>query len=244
MIEKEIRDTLKVLAQSLLILLVIPVMMMLDWHVIHSQWELSGILQPVFMVFLIVVAAFSGVSVFHVEKKERALEYMFSLPVSKARIMMNKLAPRLAALMILISMGIILGVLKSPVIDTINLLVVFVTAVCISLAVESMVNAMVGVIFVNIVIYNMALVLIYLFYQGEVFASETLIVVLAQVLAVAAVLTPLVIAFVRTVKHFDLKPLKWQAKSYLTIALPSMGVVMLFVLVFLKKYLAWIKEIG
>lgn len=241
---KEFRDTLKVLVQSSLIFLVIPVMMMLDWHVFHTQWELSGIFQPVFLAFLIVFTAYSGVSIFQVEKKERALEYMFSLPLSKKVIMAGKILPRLAVLTPFILLAVLTGVLENPAADILTVLIFFVSGVCISLAVESMVNAVVGVIFINIIIYYGTLITAYLFFRAQMFANEAFAVILAQFLATAAVLVPLITAFVKTVRHFDLKPLKWQARSYLTIALPALAAVILYVLIFLKQYLAWIKLTG
>ncbi len=241
---KELRDTLRTFAQSLLILLIVPVVLLLDWHIFHSQWEITGILQPVFLAVVIVYAAFAGVSIFQTEKRDRALEYMLSLPVSIWKIMAAKLIPRLGLLLLLIGMGGILSVFESIMADAVSLLVVFLLAVVLSLAVESMINAMVGVLLLNVILYYTSLILAYLSMEYRMFGSEIPLVSLSQVLAAVLLLLPLAAAFVAAVKNFDLKPLKWQAKPYLLIALPAIFLLITFVLLFVKKYLKWVAAVS
>jgi hypothetical protein len=56
-------------------------------------------------------------------------------------------------------------------------------------------------------------------------------------------LIPLAAAFAITVKNFDLKPIKWQVKPYLMIALPTVLILLSFIIVFFRGYLIWIRKI-
>jgi ABC-type Na+ efflux pump permease subunit len=243
-LRKELRDTLKTFAQSLMILLVIPIALLLDWHVLHSQWEISGIYQPVFLAVIIIYAVYSGVSIFQAEKRDRALEYLLSLPVSRWKIVTVKVLPRFVLLLLLLAAAGVLSMFGSFLADAVSMIIIFLLAITLSLAVESMINAMVGVLLLNAILYYASLVLSYLTMEHHWFGSDVPIVAISQVLPALLLLLPLGAAFTLAVKHFDLKPLKWQAGPYLLIALPGMMIMITFVLLFIKKYLAWIKTIG
>lgn len=244
MYKKEFFDTLRVFVQSLLVLLLIPIALVLDWHVFHANWELSGILQPFFLGIIIIFATYSGVSIFGMEKKDRALEYLLSLPIPMWKIMAAKILPRLGLLLVLIITGGLVGVLDSIVVDGISLLIVFWLAISISLAVESIINAMVGVLLLNVILYYGSLVLSYLVMADHLGDSETAQVWVSWIFPVLLLLVPFLTAFALTVKKLDLKPLKWQARSYLRIALPALMLMIGLILLFIKKYLAWISIVG
>ncbi|UCH92791.1 MAG: ABC transporter permease subunit [Candidatus Aminicenantes bacterium] len=59
-------------------------------------------LAPVFEIFLLLYASFTGWSIFDRERNEGAMEYLLSLPVSRIRLLLIKLMPRL------VSMGLML----------------------------------------------------------------------------------------------------------------------------------------
>jgi len=54
-------------------------------------------LAPVFEIFLLLYASFTGWSVFDKERNEGAMEYLLSLPVSRVRLLLIKLLPRLVS---------------------------------------------------------------------------------------------------------------------------------------------------
>lgn len=54
-------------------------------------------LAPVFEIFLLLYASFTGWSVFDKERNEGAMEYLLSLPVSRIRLLLIKLMPRVVS---------------------------------------------------------------------------------------------------------------------------------------------------
>jgi hypothetical protein len=241
-LKKEFKDTLKTLVHCLLMLIIIPMAMLLDWHVFHSQWEVSGIWQPVFTAMVILFAVYSGISIFQSEKKDKALEYMFTLPVSIRKIMAIKVFPRLVLLVLLIAAGGIFSVFKNIAADGVSLIFLFFIAVFASLAVDSLVNGMIGVVLLNVVLYYTSLIISYL--TMEIFGSNSPLFLFSHLLSVVLLLVPLAAAFAMTLKNFDAKPLKWQARHYLVIALPTVLILASFILVFIKKYMIWVRTIG
>jgi ABC-type Na+ efflux pump permease subunit len=241
---KEIKDTLKTLGHCLFLLLFIPLAMLMNWHIFHSQWEISGVFAPVFVAIVLLFAAYSGVSIFQTEKKDRALEYLLSLPMPINKIMAFKILPRLTILLLLIIVGGILSVFLTVIADAVSVIIVFLTAVFISLAVDSLVNAMIGVLLVNIILYYTSIITSYLTIEYRFLGSTEPIFWLSHLLPGLLLLVPLAVAFGLTLKNFDMKPLKWQAKPYLVIALPFAAALLLFIMVFLKEYLIWIRKLG
>ncbi|MCG8668276.1 MAG: ABC transporter permease subunit, partial [Pseudomonadales bacterium] len=86
MLKKEINDTLKTLLYSSLFLVLIPVSMVAK----------APITRSLFVMYIVLLALYSGVTLFRTEKRDRAMEYMLSLPVSRWRILSFKVLPRLA----------------------------------------------------------------------------------------------------------------------------------------------------
>jgi hypothetical protein len=244
MFKKELRDTLNIFFQSMTILLSIPVLLMMDWHIFHSQWELSNIFHFIFVCQVLIYAAYSGASIFQKEKRDRALEYMFSLPLSRGKILYAKIAPRLGMLLVMIAIGGILNIWDQFIADSISIILVFVLAVTISLAVDSLINAIIGVLLLNVIFYYGSLIFSFLTIKYRLFGSDVPIPWLSYLFAVLLLVIPQVVAFIKTLNKFDLKPLKWQAKSYFLIAFPSVLLMILFILGYLKQYLLWIREIN
>jgi len=241
---KEIKDTLKALGHCLLILLFIPLALLMNWHIFHSQWEISGIFAPVFVAIVLLFAAYSGVSIFQAEKKDRALEYLLSLPMPISKILAIKIFPRLAVLLLLMVVGGIFAIFRTVISDAISVMIVFFTAVFISLAVDSLINAMIGVLLLNIILYYTSIITSYLTIEYRLLGSSESISWLSYLVPGLLLLVPLAVAFGTTLKNFDMKPLKWQAKPYLVIALPFAAGLLLFIMVFLKHYLIWIRKLG
>lgn len=242
MLKKEFRDTLKVMLQCLLLLLVIPISKLLDWHFIHGQWEISGIWGPIVTGIIIIFAAYSGAAVFRVEKKDRALEYLLSLPVSRWEIFSVKVIPRLLVLLVMTTAAGIFKMFKQPWADGISVVVLFFIALFISLAVESLLSALLGVLAINIILYHASLIMSYLTMEYRLLGSTEPLFWLSQLLPAALLLFPLAAAFAITLKNLDVKSLKWHAKPYLVIALPSVLLLVSFILVFFKDYIIWIRK--
>ncbi len=243
MLKKEFRDTLKTLFYCLCLFLIVPIAKLLDWQVLHAEWEISGLWQSVYIVVTILFAAYSGVSIFQEEKKDRALEYLFSLPVSKWKIIGVKVFPRFLLVLLLIAAGGIFSVLDNIVMDGIALSVLFFSGLFIGLAVDSVLNGFFGVIIVNVILYYSSLFISYLTMRYELFGRDMPLFPLSYLLSLVLLLVPLAAAFVLTVKNMDIKPFRWQVKHYLTIALPTILILLFFIMVFLKGYMEWIGQI-
>ena len=244
MLKKEFRDTLMTLGHCLLMLIIIPMAMLLNWHVFHSQWEVSGIWQPVFTAIVVLFALYSGISIFQSEKRDRALEYLLTLPISIRKIVAIKIFPRLVLLVLLIAAGGIFAIFKNIAVDGVSLIVLFLIAVFVSLAVDSLINGMIGVVLLNVILYYTSLIISYLSMEYGLFGSNAPQFLFSHLLPAVLLLVPLAAAFGITLKNFDAKPLKWQAKPYLMIALPTVLLLISFILVFIKKYLVWVRTIG
>lgn len=99
MIEKEFRDILPSVLLRLLVLFIAP--------------ELAALFQsteqiPLFFSFTLPVVALwvahnLGINAFKMEIRDRAFEYLFSLPISRPGILVAKIIPRLAVLLLLIA---------------------------------------------------------------------------------------------------------------------------------------------
>lgn len=240
MVKKEFRDTLRTLCFCSCLFLIVPIAKLLDWQLFHGQWELSGIWQPVFIAVVILFAAYSGMSIFQAEKKDRALEYLFSLPLSKWKIITAKVVPRFLTVLLLVVVGRVVSVFKNGLVDGLSILILFIFAVFLSLPVDSLLNGLLGVIILNIVLYYSSLLLSYLTMTRHWFGSEAPLPWLSFGLPLVLLMVPLAAAFVLTVKNLDLKPRKWQVKPYLVIALPAVLLLISLIFVFFGGYTKWV----
>lgn len=243
MLKKEFRYTLKTLFYCLCLFFIVPIAGLLDWQVFHAEWDISGILQPVFTLVIIVFAAYSGISIFQEEKKDRAMEYLFSLPVSKWKIIGVKVVPRFLTVLLLIAAGSIFSVLESVVVDGMSLLFLFFSGLFIGLAVDSVLNGLFGVVIVNITFYYSSLITSYITMRYRLFDSDMPLFPLSYLLPAVLLLVPLAAAFVLTVKNMDIKPFKWQVKHYLAIALPAVLILLVVILVFMRGYFEWVRQV-
>jgi len=82
----------RVIKESIIIVLVLVGLL-----VAILTTEQDVYLAPVFEIFLLLYASFTGWSVFDKERNEGAMEYLLSLPVSRVRLLLIKLLPRLVS---------------------------------------------------------------------------------------------------------------------------------------------------
>ena len=102
MLRKELTETLKRFLECFLILIGIPVAFLLDKLIIRFGWGFLDIFQGFFIATIVVYAVYSGLTIFQAEKKDRAIEYLLSLPISRKKVIVMKVLPRLAILIFLI----------------------------------------------------------------------------------------------------------------------------------------------
>ena len=93
----------RVVKESLLILLVL-----LGLLVGILTTDKDAYLAPVVEIFLLLYASFTGWSIFDRERNEGAMEYLLSLPVSRTRLLLIKLLPRVVSLAVVLLVYILL----------------------------------------------------------------------------------------------------------------------------------------
>lgn len=245
MLKKEISDSLKTLILCLLLFLGVPLGFALDKLIIHFGWKLSEIFNFMYLVTIVAFPLSSGLTIFQSEKKNRAFEYLFSLPLSRLQILMYKILPRLAILLVLIAVSTFFSVYQNIWISGFNLVILFLISIVLSVSFTSPLIGIIGVSFFFYVYFTSSR-MIYMIFTGfdavKVFSissfAELLNNILNNMLTAALLLTPLGIAFWVTFKKMDVKPLKLQMKSYYLIVLPTLIIFIAFIITFFKTYLS------
>lgn len=236
MIRKEARDALKTFIESLVALLIIPFVYIGDKLVTKTGLDFNSLIQTGFVITLIIYAVFSGATFFQSERKDRAFEYLFSLPLTRRKIIVTKLVPRLGLLLILgVAATVIVGpgLLKEA---GITFLVLFFSSLFLSIGVFSIVINLFGVGFMYLIFFQEGHAFGYLLLKlGGDFASHSGFF-LVQFVSAVVLLVPFGIAFWLTFKKMDIRPLKLQMKTYYSIVLPTLFV-LVSVIVFLSKRL-------
>jgi len=236
MLRKEIGDALKKLVESLVFLVIIPFMYIVDKLVWKWGLDYRSLIDTGFVITLLIYAVYAGGTVFQSERKDRAFEYLFSLPLTRRKIILAKILPRLGILMILGAAATIVVGRGLLVEAGITVLVLFFSSLFLSIAVFSIAINMFGV------------GLIYLmFFQGghvvgrfllKIGGSSYLKWLVTQSAPAAVLLIPLGIAFWLTFKKMDARPLKLQMKTYYSITLPALFVLALLIALFSRSSMA------
>lgn len=241
MLKKEISDSLKTFILCLLLFFGVPLGYVMDKFVIHFGWSLKEIFIFIYLLTTIALPIAAGLTIFQSEKKDRAFEYLFSLPLSRLRILMHKVLPRLVILLVLIAVSTLFSVYQNIWIAGFNLVVLFLISIVLSVSFRSLWLGVIGVAFFFYV-YYISSPIIYMILTGwnpgKIFPDSTLIVLPYNLFAAALLLIPLGTAFWITFKKMDVKPLKLQMKSYYLIVLPTLVIVIAFIVMVFKKYLS------
>ncbi len=228
MLKKEFQDSLRVLVESSLILLAIPVMLVVE-KMYSWGWDTKEVLSLVSLITAFIYAALSGISLWQIEKKEDAFEYLFSLPLSRSRLFFNKFLPRFSILLVLL---VIVGIFNFDYhlpATLFYIIFVFLASLFLSLTITST-----WISFIEIGL---------LFYIFDITSKKIFAVLLARGISdmqlsewisrigsAAFLLVPLGIASWWTLKNMDAKPLKVQLKPYLFIPLPAICLLLVFIL--------------
>lgn len=240
MLKKECLEAIKKLLESLLILIVIPVAIAWDKLVAHIGWEYADIFKAGLIATLAIYAVYAGATIIQSERRDRAFEYLFSLPLTRSRIVMAKVLPRFVILVLLFLLSAVLigpKVLASGII----FILLFFGAVSLSIAVNSIILNLIGVSFLYGAFYPCFYVFSYLLGKlGLNFPSASAFK-FAQLCSVLLLLIPLWLAFWLTFKKLDVKPIRLQMKTYYSVLLPSLVGFVAFILLFYKKSMDWMR---
>jgi ABC-type Na+ efflux pump permease subunit len=235
MLRKEIRDALKRFIESLVALFVIPFVYIGDKLVTKIGLDYASLIQTGFFITLVISAVYAGATVFRAERKDRAFEYLFSLPMTRRKIILAKVLPRLGLLLFL-------GGVASIVIGRglqgeagIALLVLFFSSLFLSIGVFSIVISLFGVGLMYIIFFQGGLVFASLLLKLGVNFTSHRGPLIAQLVSAIVLLVPFGIAFWLTFKRMDVRPLKLQMRTYYSIILPTLVVLISLIVLLSRK---------
>jgi hypothetical protein len=236
MLKKEVWEAIKKELECLLILGVVPLAFLGDRWVMKFNWELRDIFSAVFVTSVIIYAVYAGATIFQLERKDRAFEYLFSLPVSRSKILLMKLVPRFIIVILLVI--ILKSIFKLAVEDFgISFLVLFFASAFLSIGINSIIINLIGVILLYYFLYFLWQILINYSFSHGLESRGDWIIPAFQLIAAALLLVPMGTAFWLTFRKMDVKPMKFQMRTYYAIVLPTLVVLITFVSVMFKKYL-------
>lgn len=223
-----------------MLLLAVPLAYVFDRFLIHYGWTFSEIFRFWYASATIAFPIAAGLTIFQSEKKDRAFEYLFSLPLSRFQILMYKFLPRLVLLLVLITVSIFFSVYTNIWINGFNLVVLFLISTFMSISFSSLAMGFIGISIFFYVYYHFSRTIhaIFVSLKPESMDPFSLAALFYNLLSAVLLLTPLGIAFWITFKKLDVKPLKLQMKSYYLIVLPTLVVFIAFIIIFFKMYLS------
>ena len=91
MLRKEITESIKRFLECSVIFVGIPIAYLLDELIIKFGLEFNDLFIGLFIVAAFFYSAYSGITLLQAEKKDRALEYLLSMPISRTKIMLIKI---------------------------------------------------------------------------------------------------------------------------------------------------------
>ena len=236
MLKKEVWEAIKKELECLLLLGIVPLAFLGDRWVIKFNWGFREIFSGVFVTTVTIYAVYAGATIFQSEKKDRAFEYLFSLPVSKLKIFLMKLIPRLVILILLVIILILFFKIDMADFGT-TFLVLFFISVFLSIGINSFIINLFGVLMLYFIQYSLWQILMNFSILHGLESRGAWIIPTFQLIAAVLLLVPIGIAFWLTFKRMDVKPVKLQMRAYYAIVLPTLVILITFVSVMFKKYI-------
>ncbi len=227
MLNKEIRDTLKTLLQSLITLLIFPMMYGMSF-LADFGLKPADYLEIILFITLLIFAVNAGFTAFGSEKKYDAFEYLFSWPLSRIKMFAYKLLPRLGALAVLITLACLFGILDKPIMGSMGTLLVFFIAFFMSFTLTAA-TYILGPLFLLGLHYIYTIIgrIIYV----NFFAPAMGYLDFAYFLSACAMLIPLGISFWISFKNMDARPFSKQLTPYLFIGAPAIAILAVIVII-------------
>jgi len=240
MLRKEIRDALNRFVESLVVLAVIPFIYIGDKLAFKVGLDYASLIDTGFVLTLVIYSIYAGATIFQPERKDRAFEYLFSLPLTRRKIILAKILPRFGLLLILgLAATMIVG--RSLLANAgITVLVLFFSSLFLSIGVFSIAINLFGVILMYLIFFQGGHTLVYLFSRlGGSFAGQFGPLV-PQLVSAVVLLVPFGTAFWLTFKKMDARPLKLQMRTYYSITLPVLFVLVSLITLFFRSSQAWL----
>lgn len=239
MLKKESFEVLRRALESMLVLFAIPLALLWDRLIIKFGWKFSDIFNVVLVGTVAVFAVYSGTTIFQSEKKDRAFEYLLSLPVSRSEILKIKIFPRLVMLLALIAILAFFTGIRSSFGNGITFLFLFFISIFLSLTIHSVIIGLLGVMILYYIYYFIYRILLYFSLRYSIRITGFLGLSLGKLISALFLLIPFGIAFWLTFKKMDVKPMKLQTKTYYIIILSTLVILITFIVFFFREYLSW-----
>jgi ABC-type Na+ efflux pump permease subunit len=238
MLRKEIGDALNRFAESLVVLVIIPFVYIGDKLVTKTGLDYASLIDTGFVITLVIYAVYAGGTVFQSERKDRAFEYLFSLPLTRCKIILAKILPRFGLLLILGGGATMVIGRGFPAEAGITVLVLFFSSLFLSIAVFSTAINLFGVGLMYLIFFQEGHILGYFLLKIGGNSASYLSWSVTQIISAAVLLVPFGIAFWLTFKKMDARPLKLQMRTYYSITLPALFVLVLLIALFSRSSMA------
>jgi hypothetical protein len=218
MIKKEFRDTLRILVESSVMLLAVPLIILMSL-IMGFAINYVELIKIISIITVFAFSAYSGLGMFLWEKRDKGFEYLLTLPISRLKLFIYKLVPRFVVLMLFLATWAL--IFAVPIKDYIVVLVfIQLAAACLSLAFNSYLAAVIGIILLGFFYGLSSRFITFLFIRWQRISIDLFAIISPYVLAALLLGIPLGISFLLAFWNFDLKPYKYVIKPYLFIALP------------------------
>lgn len=242
MLKKELRDAVRRMVECMFILIAIPLGFLWDRLVVKFHWNFSEIFVDIFITMVFLFAAYGGMTLFQVEKKDRALEYMLSLPLSTTHIAALKLATRFFLLAGLYGLYLVFAgrSFLSP--EGLYLVFIFAISASLGIAIDSIVIGVFGILLIFMLHFFTGPTIAYIAWKMGILTSLASPGTLLRVIAAILIVLPFGLAFWLTVRNLEAKPFKLQMKFYARIALPLFLVLTALILLFYGAFMAEVRR--
>ena len=235
MLRKEIIESLKRFLECFVIFLGLPIAFLLDRLIMKFGWEFKDLFLALFFVAVFFYSVYSGITIMQAEKKDRALEYLLSMPISRSKIMLMKIFSRLIILIFCIFILAFLVNFKTFQMLTIWLIFLFFISVTFSMVIDSIILGIIGISLIFLVFELNSRTLNFLVGKTDIEGSLDYLALLSPVLSALLLLIPFGISFWLTYKKMDVKPMKQQIQPYYYIAFPALVIILSFIILYYKN---------
>jgi ABC-type Na+ efflux pump permease subunit len=243
MLKKEFRDALKRLGECLFVLIGVPLGYLWDKLIVKFGWDFLDIFKSVFIVVVFIYAAVAGVTIFLAEKKDRAFEYLCSLPISKRKILMNKILSRISFLAALYFIMIFMTKRNLASTEGLYLIFIFLVSLFLSLSIDSVVIGLIGISLLLSTYFFAYQTISFMAWKFHIISQPFSHPFFVQFISALILMAPFGAAFWKILKNLDAKPLKLQMKPYYTIALPSFLILVALIIKFYGEYMSWARNL-
>jgi ABC-type Na+ efflux pump permease subunit len=243
MLRKELTESIKRFLEGFVIFVGIPIALLVDRTIIKFGWEFKDIFLGLFIVTVFLYSTYSGITIMQAEKKDRALEYLLSMPISRSKIMLMKIFFRLIILLILIIILNFVMDSQSIQLVSIYLVVLFFASLSLSLVIDSILLGIIGASLILGIISVHFGIIFFFFSKLGITDPIPHLDSLSMLVSAFLLLVPFFISFWLTFKKLDVKPMKQQIQAYYYIAFPALVIILSNIVLNYRNYLIWIRNL-